>query len=75
MSPNKRSIVTLRGIWLLNEFNIYARVTLNSPLDTNADIDLPDWSNDKAVTKELKLIKQLPKGEKGVYENLSNRYL
>ena len=75
MSPNKRSIVTLRGIWLLNVQNIYARVDLKSPLDTNAYIVLPDWTNDKAVTKELKLIKQLPKGEKGVYENLSNMYL
>jgi hypothetical protein len=34
-----------------------------SPLDTKAVIVLPDWPKFKAVTKELKLIKQLPKGE------------
>ncbi len=35
-----------------------------SPLDTRAVIVLPNWPKFKAVTKELKLIKQLPKGEK-----------
>ena len=35
-----------------------------SPLDTKAVIVLPDWPKFKAVAKELKLIKQLPKGEK-----------
>ena len=34
-----------------------------SPLDTKLVIVLPDWSKFKAVTKELKLIKQLSKGE------------
>ena len=33
-------------------------------MDTTAVIVLPDWPKFKAVTKELKLIKQLPKGEK-----------
>jgi len=35
-----------------------------SPLDTKAVIVLPNWPKFKAVIKELKLIKQLPKGEK-----------
>jgi hypothetical protein len=35
-----------------------------SRLDTKAVNILPNWSKFKAVTKELKLIKQLPKGEK-----------
>ncbi len=35
-----------------------------SPFDTRAFIVLPDWPKFKAVTKELKLIKQLPKGER-----------
>jgi hypothetical protein len=34
-----------------------------SPLDTKAIIVLPDWLKFKAVTKELKFIKRLPKGE------------
>ena len=34
-----------------------------SPLETRAVVVLPDWPKCKAVTKELKLIKQLPKGE------------
>ena len=34
-----------------------------SPLDTKAVIILLDWPKFKAVTKELKLIKRLPKGE------------
>ena len=36
-----------------------------SPLDTKYIIVLPDWPNIKEITKELKLIKQLPKWEKG----------
>ena len=35
-----------------------------SSLDTKAVIILPYWPKFKAVTKELKLIKRLPKGEK-----------
>ena len=35
-----------------------------SPLDNNACIVLPNWPKFEAVTKELKFIKQLPKGEK-----------
>jgi len=35
-----------------------------SLLDTKAIIILPDWPKFKAVTKELKLIKRLPKVEK-----------
>ncbi len=35
-----------------------------APLDTRAVIVLPDWPKFKTVTKELKLIKQLPKGER-----------
>jgi hypothetical protein len=35
-----------------------------SPLDTKGVIVLPDWPKFKAITKELKLIKQLPKGER-----------
>jgi len=35
-----------------------------SPLDTKAVVILPNWSKFKAVTKELKLIKRLPKGGK-----------
>ncbi len=35
-----------------------------SPLDTRAVIVLPDWPKFKTLTKELKLIKQLPKGDK-----------
>jgi hypothetical protein len=35
-----------------------------SPLDTRAVIVLPDWPMFQAITKELKLIKQLPKGER-----------
>jgi hypothetical protein len=35
-----------------------------SPLDTKAVIILPDWPKFKALTKELKLIKRLPKEEK-----------
>jgi len=35
-----------------------------SPLDTKAVIILPDSPKFKVITKELKLIKQLPKGEK-----------
>ena len=34
-----------------------------SLLDTRAIIGLPNWPKFKAVTRELKLIKQLPKGE------------
>ena len=34
-----------------------------SPLGTKAVIVLPNWPKFKAVKKELKLIKQLPKGE------------
>ncbi len=34
-----------------------------STLDTKEVIILPDWPKFKAVTKELKLIKRLPKGE------------
>ena len=34
-----------------------------SSLDTRAIIVLPDWPKLKAVTRELKLIKRLPKGE------------
>jgi hypothetical protein len=33
-------------------------------LDAITTIDLPDWPKFKAVIKEFKLIKQLPKGEK-----------
>ena len=33
-------------------------------MNTKAVIILPDWIKFKAVTKELKLIKRLPKGEK-----------
>jgi hypothetical protein len=33
-------------------------------LETRVVIVLPDWTKFKALTKELKLIKQLPKGEK-----------
>jgi len=35
-----------------------------SPLETKALIILPNWLKFKAVTKELKLIKRLPKGER-----------
>ena len=35
-----------------------------SPLETRAVIVLPDWPKFKALTKELKLIKRIPKGEK-----------
>jgi len=35
-----------------------------SPLDTKAIIVLPDWPIFKEVTKELKLFKKLPKGDK-----------
>jgi hypothetical protein len=35
-----------------------------SPLETRAVIVLRDWPKFKALTKELKLSKQLPKGEK-----------
>jgi hypothetical protein len=35
-----------------------------SPLDTKADVVLPNWPKFEAEIKELKLIKQLPKGEK-----------
>ena len=35
-----------------------------SPLDPKAVNILPDWPKFKAVTKEMKLINQLPKGEK-----------
>jgi hypothetical protein len=35
-----------------------------SPLNTRAVIVLPDLSKFKAVIKELKLIMQLPKGQK-----------
>ena len=35
-----------------------------SRLDTKAFIFLPDWPKFKAITKEFKLIKQLPQGEK-----------
>jgi len=35
-----------------------------SPLDTSVVIVLPEWPKFKAITKELKLIKQLSKGEK-----------
>jgi len=35
-----------------------------SPLDTKAMIVLPNWPEFEAVTKELKLVKQLSKGEK-----------
>ena len=35
-----------------------------SPLETRAVIVLPDWPKFKALTKELKLIKPIPKGEK-----------
>jgi hypothetical protein len=34
-----------------------------SPLETRAVVVLPDWPKFKAITKELKLIKQLPKVE------------
>ena len=34
-----------------------------SPLDTKAVVVLPYWPKFNAVTKELKLLKQLPKGE------------
>ena len=37
-----------------------------SPLETRAVVVLPDWPKFKTLTKELKLIKQLPKGEKVV---------
>ena len=40
-----------------------------SPLDTKAVIILPYWPKFKAVTKELKLIKQLPKGEEKKEKN------
>ena len=33
-------------------------------METRVVIVLPDWPKFKALTKELKLIKQLPKGEK-----------
>ena len=33
-------------------------------MDTRAVIVLPDWPKFQAITKELKLIKQLPKGER-----------
>jgi hypothetical protein len=33
-------------------------------LETRGVIVLPDWPKFKALTRELKLIKQLPKGEK-----------
>ena len=32
-------------------------------MDTRAFINIPDWLKFKAATRELKLIKQLPKGE------------
>ncbi len=35
-----------------------------SPLETRAVVVLPDWPKFKALTKELKLIKRIPKGEK-----------
>jgi len=35
-----------------------------SPLETRAVIVLTDWPKFKALTKDLKLIKRLPKGEK-----------
>ena len=40
-----------------------------SPLDNNAVILLPNWPKFKAIAKELKLIKQLPKGEKVFMRN------
>ena len=45
-----------------------------SPLDTKAVIVLLDQPKFKAVAKELKVFKQLPKGEKGVYEDYPNSY-
>ena len=45
-----------------------------SPLGTKAPIILPEWPKFKALTKELKLIKRLPRGGKGVYEDYSNGY-
>ncbi len=38
--------------------------TVDPLLDTRAIIVLPDWPKFKVVTKELKLINQLPKGDK-----------
>jgi len=35
-----------------------------SPLDTKVIVVLPDWPKFKTITKELKLIKHLPKGER-----------
>jgi hypothetical protein len=35
-----------------------------SPFDTRAIVVLPDWPKFKAITKELKFIKRLPKGER-----------
>ncbi len=46
-----------------------------SPLDTRAVIVLLDWPKFKTVLKELKLIKQLPKGEKVFIRITKNRYL
>ncbi len=60
-------IVALRVRWLLSVWNnIDALVTLghHSTLSTRAIVVRPGWPNFKAVTKELKLIKPLPKREK-----------
>jgi hypothetical protein len=46
-----------------------------APLDTRAIIVLPDWPKFKAITKELKLIKQIPEGEKVCMRtNLTSTY-
>jgi hypothetical protein len=34
-----------------------------TPMDTKAVIVLPNWHFYKAITKELKLLRQIPKGE------------